>query len=68
MRGLKLEFVNDESRSIGRTFTGAWIETTWRISACKSLAVAPLRVRGLKHNPKVVLIPLIKSHLYGCVD
>ena len=33
---------------MGRTQTGAWIETTRRLAASRATDVAPKRVRGLK--------------------
>ena len=36
--------------TLGRTFTGAWIETLATIDRYAKVYVAPLRVRGLKHQ------------------
>ena len=38
----------------GRTFTGAWIETWVGLLTRKGMAVAPSRVRGLKHYLRIV--------------
>ena len=37
---------------MGRTLTGAWIETSFFFSLCIAVSVAPSRVRGLKHLPR----------------
>ena len=48
MRGLKLENGYVEESQVGRTLTGAWIETAGRDGTRGQTFVAPSRVRGLK--------------------
>ena len=48
MRGLKQFALGVLNGFASRTFTGAWIETSWVSPASVIRAVAPSRVRGLK--------------------
>ena len=54
--------------TVGRTLTGAWIETSEERRLLKELAVAPSRVRGLKREGASDLYALYASHPHGCVD
>ena len=42
-----------------RTFAGAWIETMNAVAAGGAEAVAPLRVRGLKHLAHFVYLSVV---------
>ena len=51
-----------------RTLMGAWIETRNLKGLGDGSRVAPLWVRGLKHNSADLLRLDWQSHPYGCVD
>ena len=53
---------------MGRTLTGAWIETPYYIPFYYIPIVAPSRVRGLKPALTRQGGHYIKSHPHGCVD
>ena len=48
VRGLKHAAVATMHKAVGRTFTGAWIETIKTMLSSIHFLVAPLQVRGLK--------------------
>ena len=51
-----------------RTLTGAWIETHMKYELKEMAAVAPSRVRGLKHDLQDRSKEHRQSHPHGCVD
>ena len=53
---------------LGRTLTGAWIETTSDPECVKAISVAPSRVRGLKLDEIERSMSSLRSHPHGCVD
>ena len=66
-----IETINNEDSHMGkdcRTLTGAWIETLTDNASRTNWAVAPSRVRGLKHYHFENGKHCEKSHPHGCVD
>ena len=68
VRGLKQQLLQQFNVIIGRTLTGAWIETIPGQWLRSKPSVAPSRVRGLKQFLIEVTIESIRSHPHGCVD
>ncbi|KXT51220.1 hypothetical protein HMPREF3038_01506 [Akkermansia sp. KLE1797] len=68
VRGLKLCTFVTHNLCMGRTLTGAWIETGLNQFPYLSMRVAPSRVRGLKHPSLDDDDGPEESHPHGCVD
>ena len=60
VRGLKPMAVVTALAPFVRTFTGAWIETSAKVTASDDGQFAPSRVRGLKHRSSVIKIQVYR--------